>query len=130
MRRSPGSLILLPALLTFAAGFFVGHTVDRRSSSGPLEELPHDLRAYELGMVASLGLNHQQSNDLRVLLFHYDREREKLLQQRLAEVDSDWVELDHQFEKLLANRILDAAQRRTSETLQHPSVVVARAATR
>jgi hypothetical protein len=70
-------------------------------------------------MIETLGLSPKQSDDLRVLLFHYERERGKLLQQHLAEVDSDWVELDQHFEKLLANRILNAEQRLTSETLQH-----------
>ncbi len=130
MGRSPWSLILLPAMLTFAAGFFVGQSVNSHRSNTPLEELAPDLQAYEAGMVRALGLTSQQSSDLRVLLFHYEREREKLLQQHLAEVDSDWVELDQHFEKLLANRILDAEQRRTSKTLQHPSVVVAEASAR
>jgi hypothetical protein len=130
MARSPWSLILLPALLTFAAGFFVGQTVHQHSNAEPLESLAPDLRAYEAGMIETLGLTPSQSNDLRVLLFHYERERGKLLQQHLAEVDSDWVELDQHFEKLLANRILNAEQRLTSETLQHPSVVVADASAR
>ena len=130
MGRSPWSLILLPALLTFAAGFFVGQTVNHRSSSGLLEELAPDLRAYEAGIIEALALNREQSRDLRVLLFHYERERAKLLQQHLAEVDSDWVELDQRFENLLANRILDADQRRSSEALHSPSVVVAEASSR
>ena len=130
MARSPWKLILLPALLTFAAGFLVGQTVDNHIVSGPLEELAPDLRAYEAGIIESLGLNSEQSRDLRVLLFHYERERGKLLQQHLAEVDSDWVELDKRFENLLAIRILDADQRRTSEALHRPSVVVASASSR
>jgi DNA polymerase III delta prime subunit len=125
MSRSPWRLILLPALLTFAAGFLVGQVVNKHTSSGSLEELPADLRAYEAAMTEVLGLRGKQRGDLRVLLFHYEREREKLLQQHLAEVDSDWVALDDRFENLLANRILDADQRRVSEALQHPSVVVA-----
>ncbi|MGB0954146.1 MAG: hypothetical protein ACPG31_13070, partial [Planctomycetota bacterium] len=65
----------------------------------------------------------EQAADLRILLFHYERKRNRLLDRHLAKVDADWVELDEQFESLLAHRILDASQRRASEEMRQAMTV-------
>jgi len=128
--RAPWQRILLPALVTFLAGFLVGQAIQTTESSEGLEELPADLLAYADGMIEALSLDPDQADDLRILLFHYERERGRLLERRLAEVDGEWVDLDQRFESLLATRILRAEQRRAADTLRQPSTVALAAAPR
>lgn len=123
MPLAPWRRILLPALVTFTAGLLVGRSLPQGASTQELEELPLDLRTYADGMIESLHLSDDQAADLRILLFHYERKRHRLLDRHLAKVDSDWVELDEQFESLLAHRILDADQRRTSEEMRQAMTV-------
>lgn len=131
MRHSPLRWILLPALMTFAGGFLAGISVNAQvSSRESLEELAPDLRAYAESLGQILELEPEQAEDLKILLFHYERERAKLLQHRLAELDTSWVALDQRFENLLANRILTPDQRGRAERLRAPLVVVAEGATR
>ncbi|MHC4822880.1 MAG: hypothetical protein ACYTEP_02560 [Planctomycetota bacterium] len=127
---APWQRILLPALVTFLAGFLVGQAFQPTESTKGLEELPADLLAYADGMIEALSLDPPQADDLRILLFHYERERGRLLEQRLAEVDEEWVSLDQRFESLLATRILRSDQRRTADALRDPSTVALAAAPR
>ena len=64
-----------------------------------------------------MSLSREQAGDLRILLAHYERERDHLLDDRLAEADADWLELDRRFETLIQSRILRPAQRARAEKL-------------
>lgn len=123
MPVAPLRRILLPAVVTFTAGFLVGQSLPESPAPKVLEELPLDLRSYADSMVEALALSEDQAADLRILLFHYERERNRLLDRHLAEVDEDWVQLDQRFESLLAYRILDADQRRTSDRMRQARTV-------
>lgn len=123
MPVAPLRRILLPALVTFTAGFLVGQSLPEDPVPQGLEELPLDLRTYADSMIEALELDDLQAADLRILLFHYERERNRLLDRHLAEVDEDWVQLDQRFESLLAYRILDAEQRQSSEEMRHARTV-------
>lgn len=101
----------MPALVTFLAGVLVGQSISLDSKDEMLEELPSDLRSYAEGMISALRLDSAQADDLRILLFHYERQRGSLLDQQMAAVDTEWVHLDQRFESLFANRILRADQR-------------------
>ena len=123
MGPAPWKRILLPALVTFLAGFLVGQSVSFDTNSEILEELPADLRFYAEGMIDTLALDSNQANDLRILLFEYERKRGNLLEQQMAAVDSEWTSLDQVFESLLTNRILRADQRLLAADLRHPHTV-------
>jgi len=123
MAFAPLRRILLPALVTFTAGFLVGQSWPETTAPKELEELPLDLRSYANSMVDALGLREDQAADLRILLFHYERERNRLLDRHLVEVDQDWVQLDQRFESLLAFRILDAEQRQVSDRMRQARTV-------
>jgi len=123
MGPAPWKRILLPALVTFLAGFLVGQSVSFDSPSEILEELPADLRSYAEGMIGALALDSNQANDLRILLFEYERKRGNLLEQQMAAVDSEWTSLDQVFESLLTNRILRADQRLLAADLRKPHTV-------
>jgi len=123
MSSAPWKRILLPALVTFLAGFLVGQSTFLGSNDEILEELPADLRAYAEGMIDTLHLDSSQADDLRIILFAYERERVSLLEQQMAAVDSEWVSLDQRFESLLAYRILRADQRLAAADLREPRTV-------
>ncbi len=127
---APWRRIALPALLTFVAGFLVGQALPQAGTRAGLEELPQDLQAYAEAMVQSLHLQPEQAKDLRVLLFHYQRQRRQLWQRQLANADQEWVDLDQQFESLLAYRVLTPEQRLAAKTLRQAKTVVPTAAPR
>ena len=120
--------VLLPAATTLAAGFLLGWAVAPRGPARPVQELSADLLAYETAVGEALGLRPAQRDDLRVLLFHYQAERQKLLHQKLAEAGEDWTSLDRRFESLLMTRILDSDQVVAAEALSRPSAVAVPAA--
>ncbi|MFK5956321.1 MAG: hypothetical protein QM477_07745 [Planctomycetota bacterium] len=109
--------------MTFLAGFLVGQSTSMGTHDEILEELPADLRAYAEGMIDLLQLDPSQAEDLRIILFAYERERVTLLEQQMAAVDSEWVSLDQRFESLLAYRILRADQRLVAADLREPRTV-------
>lgn len=120
----------MPALVTFLAGFLVGQSVSFDTNVEILEELPADLRSYAEGMIETLALDSTQANDLRILLFEYERRRGHMLEQQMAAVDSEWTSLDQVFESLLTNRILRADQRLLAADLRKPHTVAPSAAPR
>ena len=123
MASAPWKRILLPALVTFLAGVLVGQSISLGTSETSLEELPADLRSYAEGMIEHLHLDHDQADDLRILLFHYEHQRGSLLEQQMAAVDAEWVSLDQRFESLFTNRILHADQRLAAADLRKPRTV-------
>ena len=123
MAPAPWKRILLPALVTFLAGFLVGQSVSFDHHDEILEELPADLRFYAEGMIDTLALDSKQANDLRILLFEYQRRRGHLLEQQMAAVDVEWTSLDQVFESLFTNRILRADQRLVAADLRKPHTV-------
>jgi hypothetical protein len=117
--------LLLPALTTFAAGLLLGAQWVSRGPAESAGTLPPDLQAWHLGTVEALTLTPEQGEDLRLLLFHYSRQRDELLAARFAEVDPDWQALDLRFQTLLQTRILDGEQRRRAEHLRRARTLAA-----
>lgn len=117
MLATPGRRVALAALATFAAGALVGFALGRGSAPHPVSSLDPVLAGWADATIAALSLSREQAGDLRILLAHYERERDHLLDDRLAEADADWLELDRRFETLIQSRILRPAQRARAEKL-------------
>lgn len=113
------------ALLTFAAGGLMGFAAGRGTAPPPSSGLEPDLAAWEAAAAEALALRPGQREDLRILLAHYGRERDRLVAERLAEADAAWLGLDRRFETLLRSRILDAGQRTRAEELLEGGVLAA-----
>lgn len=116
--------MLLPAATTLLAGFLLGYAVAGRGTGASEQELPSDLLAWERAVAEALELRPAQRDDLRILLFHYQNERQRLLHRHLAEADEDWAALDQRFEDLLQTRILDNGQQMLAADLSRPRPVV------
>jgi len=114
---TPARRVSFAALLTFAAGVLAGFALGRGSAPAPASGLDPALTGWALATEAALDLSREQAGDLRILLAHYERERDGLLRERLAEADADWLELDRRFEALIQNRILQPEQRARAEQL-------------
>ncbi len=103
--------ILIPAILTFAAGIFAGMLFERYLAPPPEGPLPIDLAAYVTAMTAAAGLSPDQVADLRILMRYYDGERNRLLDTQRQLIAPEWADLDERFETLIRNRILQPEQR-------------------
>lgn len=114
---SPRARVGCAALLTFAAGGLLGFAFGREAAPEPRGSLTPALEAWAAATEAALALRPAQREDLRILLAHYERERDQLLAERLAEADGAWLGLDRRFETLLRSRILDEAQRNRADAL-------------
>lgn len=117
--------LLVPALMTFAAGLLLGVQWASSRPQVSNDPLPADLRAWHRGMVSSLELDSGQSEDLRLLLFHYSRQREELLAARFAAVDLEWQSLDQRFQGLLTTRILRPEQQGKARDLRQARTLAA-----
>jgi len=117
--------LLLPALMTFAAGLLLGLQWASSRPQATSDPLPADLRAWHRGMVQSLELDQAQSQDLRLLLFHYSRQREELLAARFSAVDAEWQSLDQRFQGLLTTRILRPEQQSLASDLRQARTLAA-----
>ena len=116
--------IVLPAATTLLAGFLIGYAVGGHRAQPVRDELPGDLLAWEQAVCGALELRPQQQEDLRILLFHYEGERQRMLHRHLAEADQDWSALDQRFQDLLQTRILDPGQQALAADLSRPRAVV------
>ena len=116
--------VLLPAATTLVAGFLLGWAAASGRTAAAAEELPPDLLAWERAVSEALELRPAQRDDLRILLFHYRNERERMLHRHLAEADEDWSALYQRFEDLLQARILDPRQQELAADLSRPRPVV------
>jgi hypothetical protein len=114
---TPARRVSFAAVVTFAAGALAGFALGRGSAPAPQSTLDPALASWANATVAALDLSREQSGDLRILLAHYERERDRLLAERLAEADADWLELDRRFETLIQSRILQPEQRARAELL-------------
>lgn len=111
------------ALATLAAGGLLGFVAGRETAPAPGTVLDPALEAWAATASAELDLTREQSADLRILLAHYARERERLLAATLAQADDAWLDLDRRFETLLLNRFLQPDQRGAAERLLAGSVL-------
>ncbi len=114
---APGARVAAAALATFAAGALLGYAWGRRAPVAAETALDSALTGWARAADSALDLSREQAADLRILLAHYARERDHLLEERLAEADSGWLELDRRFEALIHNRILEPEQRARAERL-------------
>ncbi len=112
--------ILLPALLTFAAGACFGFLGGSRWNQPEATLLDPDLVAYEGGMTAALDLDGGQRAELRVLLAYYARQRRQVFSASRNLLEPDLAELDQRFEQLIQTRILRPEQRRMAARLEIP----------
>lgn len=116
-RLAPGPRVAFAALATFAAGGLLGFVAGRETARGPATALDPALEAWATAAAANFELSRDQLADLRVLLAHYERERDRLLAESLAQADGAWLDLDRRFETLIHNRILHPDQRARAEQL-------------
>jgi len=117
--------LLVPALTTFVAGLVIGAQWASSRPQAAADPLPADLQAWHQGMVATLELDAAQADDLRLLLFHYSRQRDELLAARFAAIDPEWQSLDQRFQALLQTRILHPEQRTRAQELRTPHTLAA-----
>ena len=118
MNFSFGSLVCLSALCLGTG--FIGGTLFQRLASPALidERLPQDLKNYLGYLGETFLLSDKQYDDLILLLFHYDKQRQSLLSDSFHLIESDLTELDKRFYTLLHSRILDLAQRKKFNDLK------------
>ncbi|MBC8329201.1 MAG: hypothetical protein ISR76_00390 [Planctomycetes bacterium] len=116
--------ILLPALLTFAAGLVFGFSGGQRWPSPPMTLQDPDLAAYESGLAAAVDLDQDQRQDLRVLLTYYSRQRQLIYDASRSLLEPDLAELDRRFEHLIRTAILDPEQRQTAARLEMPQALL------
>ncbi len=116
--------VLLPALLTFAAGAVFGFLFGRGTTVAPAALLEPDLAAYEQGIGAALGLDAAQREELHVLLAYYARERSRVLDASRGQLEPELSDLDRRFEQLIRSRILRPEQRKRAEELEMPQPVL------
>lgn len=122
---SPQGRVARAAVLTFLAGGALGFAAGRGSAeAAPGPGLEPALVAWAAATDAALELRPGQREDLRILLAHYARERDRLLAERLAEADQAWLGLDRRIETLLRTRILDAEQRARADHLLTGGILV------
>ncbi|MDA1260135.1 MAG: hypothetical protein O3A20_05885 [Planctomycetota bacterium] len=121
---TPRGRVACAALLTFAAGSLLGFATGRGTAPEPGSGLEPALAAWAAATDEALQLRPGQSEDLRILLAHYARERDRMLKERLAEADNAWLGLDRRFETLLRSRILDADQRSRADALLIGGILV------
>lgn len=122
---SPRARVGWAALLTFAAGGLLGFAAGRGARPPSASGLDPALEAWAAATGAALDLRGEQREDLRILLAHYSRERDRLLGERLAEADAAWLGLDRRFETLLRSRILDEEQRARAAQLSAGGILAA-----
>jgi hypothetical protein len=122
---SPQGRVGWAAVLTFLAGGALGFAAGRGSADTTAGHgLEPALAAWAAATESALALRPGQREDLRILLAHYARERDRLLAERLAEADDAWLGLDRRIETLLRTRILDAKQRARADQLLAGGVLV------
>lgn len=122
---SPQGRVGWAAVLTFVAGGVLGFATGRVSADAePGHGLEPALAAWAAAADSALELRPGQREDLRILLAHYARERDRLLAERLAEADQAWLGLDRRIETLLRTRILDADQRARADHLLAGGILV------
>jgi argonaute-like protein implicated in RNA metabolism and viral defense len=118
MNFSFSSLFCL-SLLCLGTGFISGTLFQRLISPVLVDEhLPSDLKNYLQYVEDKLRLNGKQHNDLTLLLFHYEKQRQTLLSDSLHLIESDLADLDERFYTLLYSRILNTAQRKKFNDLK------------
>jgi hypothetical protein len=114
---APAGRVAAAALLTLVEGGLLGYSAGRASAAPGIGALDPGLAAWAAAAQEALELSRDQAADLRILLAHYERERDGLLTQRLAQADGEWLDLDRRFETLLHSRILRPEQRARAESL-------------
>lgn len=114
---APGRRVAFAALATLIAGGMAGFALGRGSAPAPAGSLDPRLESWAQATEAALSLSREQSGDLRILLAHYEREVDHLVEERLAEADADYLQLDRRFEALIQSRILKPPQRARAEQL-------------
>ncbi|TAH39378.1 MAG: hypothetical protein EYC70_00925 [Planctomycetota bacterium] len=102
--------VLVPALLSFAAGGLLGYLAGSRGSRAPAPLLDPDLAAYHAGVVAALQLDATQAEEALVWLWKYQQERSKLIQAHSAGLEPSLANLDQRYEQMLRTRILRPEQ--------------------
>ncbi|RMH04510.1 MAG: hypothetical protein D6702_02990 [Planctomycetota bacterium] len=113
--------VLVPALLTFAAGLVFGFAAGRGLGRAPMVPLDPDLAAYEAGLSRVLDLRPQQRADLRTLLYHYAEQRRVILDSHRAELEPELADLDARVERHILTRVLDDDQRARAAALAEPA---------
>lgn len=117
MMASTWRQILVPAVLTLAAGLLIGFTWGQRNSAAPVFRLDADLQVYHHGLVHELRLSREQSESLLILLRKYQLDRERILREQRIAAEPRLILSDKQIENLFYKYVLDENQQQQWQSL-------------